>query len=247
MSTVVVDGDQRTQHWTWRNASYSEVSMYEIATSTHHQPRLNGRVAGPDGGPVGWMDASYLEVHVQSIERSGCALLECWSCRNDQMGTGIRSNFRLRFLCFLGTLLTLALSICPSLSRASGGFFGGGRLDRRGRRRIHDEQRGGQTEDRKRRQEANGSPVFLACWFLRLHVRIFLLPGAFLQPLYSCLSHCSQSLTHFHSQLGIPIKTKSLHIFRAGTRPLCKSGPLMTPPTTLMVWAGSPPGLAQLA
>ena len=78
MSTVVVDGDQRTRHWTWRNASYSELSMYEIATSTHHQPRLNGRVAGPDGGPVGWMDASYLEVHVQSIVRSACALLECW-------------------------------------------------------------------------------------------------------------------------------------------------------------------------
>ena len=174
MSTVVVDGDQRTQHWTWRNACYSEVSIYGIVIDVP-PPRRNGRVAGPEGGPTSWVDVSYLEVHVQSIERSGCALLECWSCRNDQMGTGIRSNFRLRFLCFLGTLLTLALSTCPSLSRASGGFFGGGRLDRRGRRRIHDEQRGRQTEDRKGRQEANGSPLFLACWFLRLHVRIFLL------------------------------------------------------------------------
>ena len=53
--------------------------------STHHQPRLNGRVAGPDGGPVGWMDASYLEVHVQSI---GDRRVRCWSVgelSNDQM------------------------------------------------------------------------------------------------------------------------------------------------------------------
>ena len=193
------------------------------------------------------MDVSYLEVHVQTIERSVCALLECWSCRNDQMGTGTRGNFRLRFLCS-SELSSHWLSppappshVPPAASLAAGGLTGVGG----GASMMNNEE--DKTEDRKRRQEANGSPVFLACWFLRLHVRIFLLPGAFLQPLYSCLSHCSQSLTHFHSQLGIPIKTKSLHIFRAGTRPLCKSGPLMTPPTTLMVWAGSPPGLAQLA
>ena len=82
--------------------------------------------------------------------------------------------------------------------------------------------------------------VFVALAFLRLHGHT-LLSGALLQPLYSCLSHFSQSPTHFHSQLEFPIKTKSLHIFRAGTRPLCKSGPLIAPPTTLMVWAGSPP------
>ena len=110
----------------------------------------------------------------------------------------------------------------PAASLAAGGLTGVGG----GASMMNNEE--DKTEDRKRRQEANGSPVFLACWFLRLHVRIFLLPGAFLQPLYSCLSHFSQSPTHCHSQLGIPIKTKSLHIFRAGTRPLCKSGPLMT-------------------
>ena len=73
------------------------------------------------------------------------------------------------------------------------------------------------------------------------YVHSLLLSGTLLQPLCSLSSHFSHSPTHFHSQLEFPIKTKSLHIFRAGARPLCKSGPLIAPPTTLMVWAGSPP------
>ena len=161
------------------------------------------------------------------------------------METGIRGNFRLRFLDFLGNLPTLTLSTCPSLSRASGGFFGGGRLDRRGRRRIHDEQRGGQTEDRKRGQEANGSPLFLACWFLRLHVRIFLLPGRFCSHCtHAYLTALSLSLI-FILNLEFRSRPKVCTYFVLGPDPYASLA--MTPPTTLMVWAGSPPGLAQLA
>ena len=122
----------------------------------------------------------------------------------------------------------------PAVAAAAGGLTGvGGGADMTGRRGVRFARRFGGHQ---------AEPIFfLALRSLGLCVHSLLLSGTLLQPLCSLSSHFSHSLTHFHSQLEFPIKTKSLHIFRAGARPLCKSGPLIAPPTTLMVWAGSPP------
>ena len=197
------------------------------------------------------MDGCVLvRVHVQSIARSACALLECWKLWNGQIGPATQATSASVSSHWLSR--TGSLPSAPSLARASGGSpggrGGGGRLDGRRRWRGHDRQARSRIckicmVGTKRNPSFSWHCDLLdyAC------VHSLLLSGTLLQPLCSLSSHFSHSPTHFHSQLEFPIKTKSLHIFRAGARPLCKSGPLITPPTTLMVWAGSPPGLAQLA
>ena len=217
--------------------------MNEIVTSTTPPtaPQWACRRARRGSGRL---DGCVLvRVHVQSIARSACALVGVLEVVEWPDWAGHPSNFRLRFLALA---LSHWLSPLRPLARASGGSpagrGGGGRLDGRRRWRGHDRQERSSIckicmVGTKR------NPSF--SWHCDLldyaYVHSLLLSGTLLQPLCSLSSHFSHSPTHFHSQLEFPIKTKSLHIFRAGARPLCKSGPLIAPPTTLMVWAGSPP------
>ena len=115
--------------------------MNEIVTSTTPPtaPQWACRRARRGSGRL---DGCVLfRVHVRSIARSACALLECWKLLNGQEGTGHPSNFRLRFLALA---LSHWLSPLRPLARASGGSpagrGGGGRLDGRRRWRGHDRQ-----------------------------------------------------------------------------------------------------------
>ena len=164
-------------------------------------------------------------------------LLECWKLWNGQIGPATQAtsaSVSSHWLSRTGSLPSAPSHVPPAapppVAAAAGGLTGvGGGAD--------------MVDDNRTlfaRSTELITDVFVALAFLRLHGHT-LLSGALLQPLCSLPSHFSHSPTHFHSQLEFPIKTKSLHIFRAGARPLCKSGPLIAPPTTLMVWAGSPP------
>ena len=188
------------------------------------------------------MDGCVLfRVHVRSIARSACALLECWKLWNGQIGPATQAtsaSVSSHWLSRTGSLPSAPSHVPPAappaVAAAAGGLTGvGGGADMTGRRGVRFARRFGGHQ---------AEPIFfLALRSLGLCVHSLLLSGTLLQPLCSLSSHFSHSPTHFHSQLEFPIKTKSLHIFRAGARPLCKSGPLIAPPTTLMVWAGSPP------
>ena len=184
-----------------------------------------------------------VRVHVQSIARSACALVGVLEVVEWPDWAGHPGNFRLRFLAlalshWLSPLRPLARASCGSPA----GRGGGGRLDGRRRWRGHDRQeRSSICQEICMGTKRNPSFSWHCDLLDYAYVHSLLLSGTLLQPLCSLSSHFSHSPTHFHSQLEFPIKTKSLHIFRAGARPLCKSGPLIAPPTTLMVWAGSPP------
>ena len=119
--------------------------MCGIALRQHHQPRLNGRVAGPEGGPVGWMDVSYLEC---TSGRSRDRRVLCWSVGSCGMARLGRPPKQLPPPFPRTGSLALALSpppppshvppaAPPAVAAAAGGLTGvGGGADMTGRRGV---------------------------------------------------------------------------------------------------------------
>ena len=146
------DVDQRTRRSgrpDVRIASYSEVSMCGIALRQHHQPRLNGRVAGPEGGPVGWMGMSLsLECTSSRSRDRRVLLLECWKLWNGQIGPATQAtsaSVSSHWLSRTGSLPSAPSHVPPAapppVAAAAGGLTGvGGGADMVDDRRVRFER-----------------------------------------------------------------------------------------------------------